>query len=303
MYKKMIVKVAGGLGNQMFMYANALSLSKKLNYELFIDDTSGFFQSKNKTYERNYALNIFNLSAYLAKKQDKYDNHLSHNYKKLLIIFDKYKKKKSFLSDFIISKKKTNFRKIDVPLSNNVYLQGNFESEKYFIDMKDELIKQFKIKENFINKNNKYINLLNESNSVSIHIRRNRFVDPDYFTNRGSEPKKDIKLQDIINYIKKAIIYFEKKIDNPKFFIWSNNFSDLDNVFDKKKFTFIENNDHINDLYLLNFSKHFIVSPSTFHWWGAWLNQCPNKICVRPPDYLNASNNIDFWPESWIDIN
>ena len=147
------------------------------------------------------------------------------------------------------------------------------------------------------------INLLNETNSVSIHIRRNRFVEPNYFKNRGSEPKKDIKLQDIINYVKKAILYFEKKIDNPKFFIWSNNFSDLDNVFDKKKFIFIENNDNINDLYLLNFSKHFIVSPSSIHWWGAWLNQNPNKICVRPPDNLNASNNIDFWPESWIDIN
>ena len=303
MDKKLIVKVAGGLGNQMFMYANALSLSEKLKYKLFIDDTSGFFQSKNKTYERDYALNIFNLSASIAKKKDKYDNYLFHNYKKLLKIFNKYQSKKSFLTDFIDLKKKTNFKKIETPLSNNVYLEGYFESEKYFIDIKNELIKQFKIKENFINKNNKYINLLNETNSVSIHIRRNRFVEPNYFKNRGSEPKKDIRLHDIINYVKKAILYFEKKIDNPKFFIWSNNFSDLDKIFDKKKFIFIEDNDHINDLYLLNFSKHFIVSPSTFHWWGAWLNQYPNKICVRPPDNLNASNNIDFWPESWIDIN
>ena len=145
---------------------------------MYFSSNTRLFQSKNKTHERNYALNIFNLSANIAKKKDKYDNYLSHNYKKLLIIFDKYQSKKSFLYDFIDSKKKTNFRKIDVPLSNNVYLQGYFESEKYFIDIKNELIKQFKIKENFINKNNKYINLLNETNSVSIHIRRNRFVEP-----------------------------------------------------------------------------------------------------------------------------
>ena len=59
------------------------------------------------------------------------------------------------------------------------------------------------------------------------------------------------------------------------------------------------NNDYINDFYLFSFAKHFIVSPSSFHWWGAWLNQNPNKICVRPSDNLNPSNNKDFWPESW----
>ena len=57
MDKKIIVKVAAGLGNQMFMYANALSLSKRLNYNLFIDNTSGFFQKKNTTLERSFRLN------------------------------------------------------------------------------------------------------------------------------------------------------------------------------------------------------------------------------------------------------
>ena len=113
------------------------------------------------------------------------------------------------------------------------------------------------------------------------------------------DPKKDIKLEDIINYIKNGVNYFKNKINNPKFFIWSNNFSDLDNIFDRNKFIFVQNNDYINDFYLFGFAKHFIVSPSSFHWWGAWLNQNPNKICVRPSDNLNPSNNKDFWPESW----
>ena len=59
------------------------------------------------------------------------------------------------------------------------------------------------------------------------------------------------------------------------------------------------NNNLINDFYLFSFAKHFIVSPSSFHWWGAWLNQNPNKICVRPSANLNPSNNKDFWPETW----
>ena len=76
MDKKLVVKVAAGLGNQMFMYANALSLSKRFNYQLLIDNSSGFFQRKNRTLGREYGLNIFNLSGNLAEKKDKYDNYL-----------------------------------------------------------------------------------------------------------------------------------------------------------------------------------------------------------------------------------
>ena len=302
MDKKIIVKVGAGLGSHMFMYANALSLSNRFNYKLFIDNTSGFFQNKNKTFGREYGLNIFNISANLAENTDKYDNYLSHNYKKMLKFLNKYQKKKSFLTDPKGIGKKTFYEKIDYLLTNKVYLEGYFESEKYFFDLKSKLIEEFKIKENFIDKNKKYINLLTESNSVSIHIRRNRFVEPQYFKNRGTEPKKDMRLQDIINYINKAVSHFENKIDKPKFFIWSNDFSDLDKIFDKNKFIFVENNNHIIDFYLFGFAKHFIVSPSSFHWWGAWLNQNPNKICIRPSDNLNPSNNKDFWPDSWAII-
>ena len=131
------------------------------------------------------------------------------------------------------------------------------------------------------------------------HIRRNRFVEPKIFYDRGSEAKKNINLDDIFAYIYKSIAYFENNIQNPKFFIWSNNFLDLDKIFDKKKFIFIENNNIAMDFYLFNFAKHFIVSPSTFHWWGAWLNTNHEKICIRPPDFLNPSNNINFWPDNW----
>ena len=72
----------------------------------------------------------------------------------------------------------------------------------------------------------------------------------------------------------------------------------------KNEFTFIKHdkNKSINDFNLFKYSKHFIVCPTPFHWWGAWLNQNPDKICVRPSGDLNPSNNKDFWPESWISI-
>ena len=60
MEKKLIVRIAEGLGNQLFMYANAYSLSKKIKYELLVDDKSGFIKTKNF---RSYYLHNFNISA------------------------------------------------------------------------------------------------------------------------------------------------------------------------------------------------------------------------------------------------
>ena len=46
MKKKLVVEIAEGIGNQLFMYAHAFSLAKKINYELLIDDTSGYSKKK-----------------------------------------------------------------------------------------------------------------------------------------------------------------------------------------------------------------------------------------------------------------
>jgi hypothetical protein len=73
------------------------------------------------------------------------------------------------------------------------------------------------------------------------------------------------------------------------------------NHYFSKDFLFVKNrkiNKDIVDLYLLTNCKYFIVSPSTFSWWGAWLSIRKGKICVRPKN-LNVSNNKDFWPKEW----
>ena len=106
-----------------------------------------------------------------------------------------------------------------------------------------------------------------------------------------------------LSYVYKAISIIKSKIPNPQFFVWSDYTYNLDSFFDKKEFTFIDNkkNKSLNDFNLFRYSKHFIVGPTTFHWWGAWLNTYSNKLCLRPKN-INPSNNSDFWPESWIKI-
>ena len=293
--KKVIVRVAEGLGNQLFMYANGLSLAKKHNASLYIDNESGFFKKKNKLRSRKYNLDIFSTEIKICKSIDKFNTLPKDFLRKFLKILDYLKSRKIFLID--------NFdNKIPYPFDHKLYVEGHFESEKYFSCLKDELKKSLVIDKNLIDYNNKLVSYLKLSNSVSIHIRKHRFSEEIGGKSIKNINKSEDFTKSIIKYVERSVNFFKKKIDKPKFFIWSNDFSDLENYFDES-FIFVKNNNLATDFHLFSLSKHFIVGPSTFHWWGAWLNNNPGKICLRPKEnFLNPSNNKDFWPEGWIEI-
>ena len=296
--KIITVRIAEGIGNQLFMYANAYSLSKKFNYDLSIDDKSGYFKNKNSL--RTYQLNNFQIDENLANSKHRFDSYLKDLNRKILKKVDKFSSFKKFLLEKKDSLKKTSYYEINLDkYSNQIFLEGHFESEKYFYEYKDDLKKIFKVKNNLLENNNLYMNDIKNNNSVSICIRQNR-----YSEGRLKNNDKSLKFtKDTIDYIHRAITYIKKKIDNPMFFVWSNDFKNLREHFNEKEYVFVENsiNKSLNDFHLFNFSKHFIVGPTSFHWWGAWLNNNPNKICLRPKN-INPSNNNDFWPNEWISI-
>tara|TARA_S200000501_G_scaffold102608_1_gene96127 strand:- start:231 stop:1136 length:906 start_codon:yes stop_codon:yes gene_type:complete len=296
--KTLTVRLAQGIGNQLFMYANAYSLSKSYNYQLFIDNTSGYFKKKDQL--RTYELNNFLLEENLATSDLKFDTYSKNLKRKILIKLDKFRNYRSFILEKKDANKKTFFTKINLDnYSNKLFLEGHFESEKYFYEYKDDLKNIFKVKNNLLENNNLYMNDIKNNNSVSICIRQNR-----YSEGRFKNNDKSLKFtKDTIDYIHRAITYIKKKIDNPTFFVWSNDFKNLREHFNEKEYVFVENsiNKSLNDFHLFNFSKHFIVGPTSFHWWGAWLNNNPNKICLRPKN-INPSNNNDFWPNEWISI-
>ena len=94
MNKKIIVRIAEGIGNQLFMYAHSYSLSKTINYDLFIDNTSGYLKKKNQL--RHYQLDKFNINTPLSEKKYRFDS-LSLNLKRnLLKKIDLFKKKNFF---------------------------------------------------------------------------------------------------------------------------------------------------------------------------------------------------------------
>lgn len=304
MEKKLIVRIAEGLGNQLFMYANAYSISKLINYKLFIDDESGFLKT-NKF--RNYYLDNFDISADIVNDHLKFNNFRRNLKRKILKKTEFVRSKKIFILEKKYNNKITKYEKIVHQLLNDtVYIEGHFESEKYFLKYKNDLINEFKFKNQPDLSKNYYYNIIkkNTDNVISLCVRTNRFSERqgnqfDHY----SKNKSNLFVKETIHYIYRAINFLKDKIKNPIYLIWSNDFSNLKEHFPYENFIFVDNkiDKIITDFSLLYKCKNFIVGPTSFHWWGAWLNNDPNKICLRPMN-LNPSKNRDFWPKSWIKI-
>ena len=144
------------------------------------------------------------------------------------------------------------------------------------------------------------------SNSILVHIRQHAFSETQ--SNQANEKnllKSDQHTRANITHNLKAIKYFKTQVNNAKFFIFSNDFKNLKNIFNGDEYYLVDQNiklEPIYDFYLMTLCKHFIVSPSTFAWWAAWLSNNKNKICIRPPDNIKISLNKDIIPDDWINI-
>ena len=316
MDKNLIVKISNGFGNQMFLYAAAYAFSKKLGYNLLIDDETGVIYDFKKwgirkriNWKPNYELSIFNLQSEIAGKEFKFLTSMSQIKRKYLKFFDMFHLKNKFLFEKLDKNKKTFFSDhySQQKYNNTIFLEGYFESEKYFKDYRDDLLNEFSLKSDQNLDNNIYKNIIDTSNVVSIAFRTRRYTETDRdHLNKDMQLKTSDFESSAAQYIYRAIEFFKSKIDNPKFLIWSDDFDYLDKYFDPNLFTYVKNDNDNKiylDFFLMRQCKYFIVGPTTFHWWAAWLCDHDNKIIVCPKNKdLNVSCNVDFWPESWIKI-
>ena len=313
--KKIIARISNGFGNQMFLYAAAYSLSKKLNRKLELDIFSGLNSLKKKNLKKKfkhfvpqYELKYFKISAKLADKNDCFDTLYLKYKRKILFFLDNFLNKKKFIIEKRNKNKTSSFYDLKLDnsfLDNKVYIEGYFETEKHFLEYRNELIREFSLK-NKINCLTDIKNKILNTNSVSLAMRADRYNErlSDDNNSENILKSKNYEFQQY-KYILRSIEYFNKKIKKPNFFIFSDNPPKIEKLFSNLKNTFIVNryksNKIIEDYYLMSLCKHFAVSPTTFHFWPAWLSNYKNKICLRPKN-LNPSNNKDFWPKNWIKI-
>jgi hypothetical protein len=301
-----VLRISNGLGNQLFQYAAGFTLAKKLKYKLLIDNESAYFKKKDSL--RNYELHNFNLSSEVAENNLKFNNYYLDVKRKFLKKVDFFFQEKKFIIEHKDKYKKTSFYDFKIFKPNNLlFMEGYFESCLYFEKEKKNIQNEFNFKNEMSFSSNEYLDIIKNNNVVAITIRQHRYSEQKRTNNninKGMMLSQNF-MKNTINYIKRGVNYFDKKINNPKYLIWSNDFNGLEEYFDDNKFHFVKNdiNKILNDFYLLTKCKYFIVGPTSFAWWGAWLSQCENKIILRPSEtILNPSNNLNFWPDEWIPI-
>jgi hypothetical protein len=156
--------------------------------------------------------------------------------------------------------------------------------------LRKEISIKIKLNEDIINTKEKIAN----ENSVFIGIRRGDYLSSKKMKNHYGETD--------LNYYKKAIDYIKNKVKNPKFYIFSNEIEWIKRNVDIDGEVIYRDN-YVSDsqeLYLMSKCKHSIIGNSTFHWWGAWLNNNKGKIVIAPKRWFADNSPIEIIPDKWI---
>jgi len=287
-----VVKLQGGLGNQMFQYAAAKRLAIQHNTDVILD-LRWFDEIPETDTKRWYELDCFNITKKEFKPEDYRVISMGLGRKIKLKMSIKALGKKKLLS---FEAPDNSFEQKVLSLPNNIYLDGWFSSEKYFADIRDVLLADFSFKSKPSVKSEQIRKQIQGSESVSVHVRRG-----DYISNKYASKWHGLTGLD---YYNSAVKIVNNKIKNPELFVFSDD-PDWCKANLKFKFptTYVSHNTKgSEDLRLMVACKHNIITNSTFSWWGAWLNQNPDKVVVAPKKWLNdpSENTEDVIPESWL---
>lgn len=287
--KFLVVRYKGGLGNQMFQYALKVYLKQ---YGRKVYDDVSFYESYEmmpfKLTEAFVNVDFQRVSSDIVKE-----------------IFENYQSRNIFLkvwNKIFISTKKYYYEKKELRYDKNVCrvaqgcVDGYWQTYRYAEEVEIFIRKSFVFKEIDDEQLISLKKKINESNSVSVHIRAG-----DYLSEENKKIYGGICTQE---YYMKAIELIQKSVDNAKFFVFSNDIEFCKNNFRLNDAVWIEHDkispcEDWKDLYLMSCCKHNIIANSSFSWWGAWLNKNVNKIVIAPKRWLNQIDNDEVCPKTW----
>jgi hypothetical protein len=272
-----IINLIGGLGNQMFQYAASKALALQQNKKLVIN-TKAFHNYKL----HQYGLYHFNIS----------ESYFTF-FDQILIQFAKLFSRVTYYNEteFQFNPNLSNLSNLT---NNHLILNGYFQSENYFSNFRDEILKSFTLKTEVKEKTKQLLGEINLQNSVSLHIRRGDYLN------------LEVHNTDKSTYYEKAIQYIAEEINQPVFYIFSDDMPWVKENFKLNYKTiyvdFNDANSNYEDLKLMSSCKHNIIANSSFSWWSAWLNTNPDKIVIAPKNWFATDqyNAQDVIPETWI---
>lgn len=285
-----IVRIDGGLGNQMFCYAFAIALQRVTGEEILIDTHRYNFFPNHNGYELS---RIFDIRLSEANRNQLWK--VTNPAYSLLTsrIFQYLPARKTEIKENFIKCYPTILKE-----RKDGYYIGNWQWYGYFEDIKDEIVKQFSFKRP-MNKKNKclYDNLRYDNKTISIHVRRGDYLTTPLYSGICG-----------VDYYRKAIDLTKMKIQGISHaVIFSNDpqwcIENINPMLDGIKTTVVNWNvgiDSSEDMRLMSMCRVNIIANSSFSWWGAYLNQRPDRIVIAPDKWINLPLEYRIQCNDWI---
>jgi hypothetical protein len=293
MRKRVIVRLAGGLGNQLFQYANGRAIARRSNAALLFD-TSGL-GARNvpdglKGYTRAFDLRHFNIAGSVARPSD-------------FPILVRSAVGRPWLRalargcDFVLERDETRFdlRVARLRVRATAWVDGYWTCEGYFLEIADLIRSELTLKRPPEGLNSELAARIRDVEAISVHVRRGDYLAPDH-RGMGALP---------LGFYHAAASRFLDGSVQPSFFVFSDepDWARAHLVLPGPT-TVVSHNDvehGYEDLRLMSLCRHHIVANSTFSWWGAWLGRKPGQIVCAPARYyLNHDRpKPDIYPDTW----
>ena len=273
-----IIDIAGGLGNQMYGYALYRTLLER-GRDVYMNISYYDHQDSQDLTVRKYELSeTFHVT-------ERFTQGFANIIRKFRLMRT-YRDKNTCFQPEILDVQKG-------------ILTGCWESFKYSQEIEGILRREFTFRKPLTGKSAQVIDEIRNCNSVSISFRRG-----DYVALGRVLP---------VEYYERAVKYIRQRVPDSKFFCTSDDIDWCKETFRDHDLTFIDwslDDAQYFDMQVISECKYNILANSTFCLWGAWLNQNPNKIVLRPskyffsskPKYIALNQRKDFWPDDWISI-
>ena len=276
-----LIKMIGGLGNQMFIYAFYLQMRKRFS-DTRIDLSDMRHYHAHNGYELDRVFGISDREFCIAKP---------------------LKKVLEFLFFKVILERKQNLETMEAFTKSYaypfLYFKGFYQSERFFKDVEDEVRQAFAFDLNKANAESQTLaqQIQENPHAVSLHVRRGDYMEPKFYKRYGTVCSQA--------YFQRAVEMMLAQVPQAHFYIFSDDVEWVQQNLRLPRATVVSCNrgaDSWQDMMLMSLCRHNIICNSTFSWWGAWLNANPEKRVIAPSRWLADVDMPYIIPETWIKV-